>query len=388
MKTFLAWLSLVLACSVAGSAQEELTPPPCHLCKRTGFIENKAWKKASLERDGLLCAAFIQSDESGRGLRSIPCPRCGNDPAWKEAREEFAAEVARREKWLAERMQVNELCGSDLVHLQTEHFLLSFGIEKVTVGRKIFRKHEAAHLYLDRLESVFQDFTQRLDATFDDMNRERHWVLLFDDQKAGHTASLHYLGMRMGAGSKKLGLPSIFCGWWDRGKTPTDTDLHRYVVHNVVHLLLATLDGYDWLGLQGRAGWLDEGLAHYYEVAFFPKQRGATFCYQEVNTLRGWTPGSWPVAMRKLMERGEVPLLAAIESRASSELDREQHLAAWSWVEFLLATAKKGQFRALVSALKQKMPLAEALRKTYGMNLTTFQDAWKDHVLATYPRRE
>ena len=60
-----------------------------------------------------------------------------------------------------------------------------------------------------------------------------------------------------------------------------DEKLHRNIVHSTTHLLLSCLAPPGWVGnLKG--GWMDEGLAHFYEDRYWGICDN--YCYQEQNT--------------------------------------------------------------------------------------------------------
>ena len=67
-----------------------------------------------------------------------------------------------------------------------------------------------------------------------------------------------------GVGVKRLGGQLVYVLHHDPNYLSRDADLHRNLVHNLIHLLLSNVEPPGWLG-ERRGGWLDGGPAHYFE---------------------------------------------------------------------------------------------------------------------------
>jgi hypothetical protein len=185
-----------------------------------------------------------------------------------------------------------------------------------------------------------------------------------------------------GVGVKLLGARGIFTMLRDRNQTPQDDDLHRCVVHNVTHLFLADLFDAVWLG-QRKSGWLDEGLAHWFEDRGFGQC--TNFCYQEQNTMVGFKGGKWRQPVRSMVESGKMPSFAETSQKTSDQLTPQEHALAFSYVDFLIARDPK-LLPKLVAALQRKKALREAI-DIYGLTMLNFESEWKKWVLEKYSKR-
>ncbi|MFO0982499.1 MAG: hypothetical protein U1E76_12325 [Planctomycetota bacterium] len=408
--------SLMIALAVLAPLSQdagEVKPPPnptqgplCSKCKTTGKVENPFWKEfARIEQNAKFCSYLFDRDTTGYGLPWLPCKGCRNEPLRLAAEAEFKPLVAERVRWLKQQAivpglsfelagmrGVDQKLGTDLLHIQSSNFLLSFEIDHLSVGQRQYPMHEAAHLYIDRLERLYRDFIDRFGLTDDglnaapkDQNRVLHWVLLFASNKPSVKAGPIYVGLQGIEGCKRLGRPSVFVTWWNKQKNPQDDDMHRYVIHHVSHMLLAVMGKgqFVWLGQLG-AGWVEEGLGHFYEMEWFKSCH--THCSREANLLNDWIEGDWRGFLRESIVKKQAIQIAALEGKPSDVLDIFEHVYSWSFVDYLLKAEDPKKFPAFVNNLKQKWSLANSMRGVYGYNLTTFDDKWKDWVIKTYPK--
>jgi hypothetical protein len=157
--------------------------------------------------------------------------------------------------------------------------------------------------------------------------------------------------------------------------------LHRNLVHCVTHLLMSHQRPANWIG-NLKAGWADEGLAHWFENKYFGVCD--TYCYQEQNTNTDFKSGKYLVAVRKMVATDKVPSVAVMFERNSDSLLSEEHAVAFSYVDFLLQRDPV-KFGSMCADLRQKMPSREALQKHFGLTPLVFEAEWKAWVLKTYP---
>ena len=148
----------------------------------------------------------------------------------------------------------------------------------------------------------------------------------------------------------------------------------------MTHCLLSNVKDGIWPG-NIHAGWLDEGLAHAYEIALFGGVRH--YCYVESDTLLDFKFGTWEQSVRLAVERGEAPSFLSVSGRNTLELPPEEHPFAWSYVDFLLRE-HPDQLGPLALALKARRPLKDGLKETLALSPFEFEERWKDFVRATY----
>jgi hypothetical protein len=411
MSPSFANLVVVVALALCQQDGKDLKPPAqtpsgplCSKCKTTGKVENPAWKEfAKTEQGARYCSYVIDKDPVGYGLPWLPCKGCRNEPLRLAAEAEFKPLVEERLHWLKQQMivpglpfelagvrSVDAKIGVELLHVQSANFLLSFGIDHLSVGQRQYTMHQAAHLYLDRLEKLYRDFLDRfglkdvdLNADADNPNRVLHWVLMLESTKASMKAGPIYAGLQSVDGCKRLGRPSVFVTPWNKQKNPQDEDLHRYVIHHVSHLLLSVMGAWQfvWLG-ENSGGWVEEGLGHFYEMEWFRECR--TYCSREVNLLNDWVKTDWRYFIIERVSKNQIIPIATLEGKPSDGLDVVQHVFSWSFVDYLLKAEDPKKFPSFIAELKKKTPLPVAMRAAYGYTLAAFDEKWKDWVQKNY----
>ena len=150
-------------------SQEVADKRLCPKCNSTGKIPNPEMTEALLAMEGKvkICSHIHELDKKGRGLSWVPCERCRNPSLEKAAQEEFEAIVAEREEWIQARRERVDQCLNprrELLHMQTEHFIIAWNIPKITTAeKKTYKIHEALHLYAERMEAFYADFLRILE---------------------------------------------------------------------------------------------------------------------------------------------------------------------------------------------------------------------------------
>jgi hypothetical protein len=196
-------------------------------------------------------------------------------------------------------------------------------------------------------------------------------------------AASRYTSGGSGKGVKLLGSPGVYTMVRDRNDHPQDDDLLRTLVHSVAHLLVSDLFDSVWLGNR-KAGWVDEGIAHWFEDRACGQC--TNFCYQEQNTLQAFKGGKWRQPVRSMVESGKFPGFAETSQKQSDQLTPAEHALVFSYVDFCLARDAKA-FPELVKVLQKKKPAREALAAAYKLSMAEFEEEWKKWVLATYVKR-
>ena len=383
----LAWIWL--ACWL-GAAPELLpaqvpTAPACRVCAGTGLVACSKHGKLLVheqEAAGCLQCSVATECKTCAGALAVDCKQCEPPDA--------AAELQRRRQlaqdWLqGRRKDIDALTAREpFLHLRTTHFDLVFALKAATVGKDKQEPHARMHTFGERLEALRSLFEQTLELPPTDL-RERHLVCLSDDAKdhAVLGPRLTGMGTANSVGLKLMGPQYVYSMWQDRRSLPDDEAVHRNVVHNVTHLLLSEMPPALFLGNK-KLGWIDEGLAHWFEDKVVGKC--TNFCFEEVllQAGAGFQGGKWRPAVRKLLDEGKAPNFATVSSKNTDELTFVEHAFAFAYVDFLLVVHGGAKFRDLVRLCKRDQPLREALATVYGLSPLSIDEAFLPWIKANY----
>jgi hypothetical protein len=362
---------LVALLAVAAPAAE------CKRCADTGLVacpnEARHVCRGEVARRCSLAARCASCE----GTRRVACPKCG-----QAAAEEHAAERAANRAWLATLVPIEEVLGRPLAHAASAHFLLTFDVPKLDVagGETL---HGGLHLYLERLEELFARVARDLGASEDDFLGATHallWARRADQEKA----ALAFTRQSSSTESKLMGAAPVVSIFYDEEWLHEEFELHQALVHQVAHCLLSNVWDGIWPG-NIRGGWLDEGLAHAYELELFGSVRH--YCYVETDTILDLGRGSWEPMVRAAVEREAAPAFLGVAGKNTTELAKEDQAFAWSYVDFV-RRAHAAELGPLARAIKARRPLAEALQATLGLTPFQFEEAWRGFVKANYALKE
>ena len=183
-----------------------------------------------------------------------------------------------------------------------------------------------------------------------------------------------------------MGVPCVYSMWQDKRAMKDDEALHRTVVHNVAHLLLGNMTPSNWIGNR-KHGWIDAGVAHWFEDKVTGKC--TNFCFEEqlLHPSAGFKGGNWRTPVRKLVDAGKYTSFAELSQRNTDQLSFVEHALAFAYVDFLLAAHGGEKFRDLLRLVKQDVATRDALQRTYGLNPLTLQPAFETWVKANYSLR-
>lgn len=180
--------------------------------------------------------------------------------------------------------------------------------------------------------------------------------------------------------------------WWDKSEYPREADMWRHQIHNLIHQLTAVYYDVKWFPpntfglmppwLGDRYGWLDEGLAHWFEIDY--DGLATTYCFREQNVTSRWGGNDWRRNIHKAVAAGEFPRLADVAVKPSQALTAREHQFAWSWVDFLMARAETARMGRAMRRAKEKATTFEILRDVWGLSSLEFEPAWSAWVLETY----
>ena len=351
----------------------------CRKCDSTGLRACKQHEKSECDlEDGVFYCTEFYDCEFCSGTGWVDCEKCDNHAA----AEEFESQLAERARKAEEHAWIHEAMGRPLRLAETEHFRLVWELDSLKVDKKRKNGHELLHLYGKRLDSLFEDFVEVLASDskhFKDKPLVLVWGLIPDQLKSSRV----FCGASNRGGSKMLGSEPKFSCCGNKQFAKSDDELHRTLVHNVVHLLLSHQSPSFWIG-NVKGGWVDAGLAHWFEDRYW--KRCTNYCYQEQNTMIDFKRGKYRVAVRKLVAQEKTVPTAVVFLRNTDTLTPVEHALSFSYVDYLLSIDGE-KFSGLVRMLKKRKSTREALKSAYGLNLFEFESGWKAWVLETYPKR-
>lgn len=376
-------MALLLLCALLLPAQDASVQDTCGACENVGTLRCKQHdkKQLELEQDTLFCSVAMSCPDC-MGALVVDCDRCplGDEQIAKSRQESAAWMESMQEHWT--RM------GHDFPIGRSPHFELFWSGKRIVVKKKGLSDHEALHLYLDRLENLYEEFKLATGATDDDFSTIFK-VMIWKRHTHNKIAAAHYTGQPNpgSGGTKRMGAVGIYTVFLDPAIVDADesatADLYRGVVHHVSHLLLANVWNARWPGELG-GGWIDVGVAHYFEDKLH--QRCTFFCYREQDTLQNFKGGRWSAPVKKLAKSRNLIPFAETSTKRTSNLSIDEHALSWSYCEFLISKNPEG-FGAICRAIKERRPFRDELKKHFGLSPLTFQKAWKEHVLRTYKGR-
>lgn len=355
----------------------------CTTCKGEGVLPCTRHRRRDAEMEaGVLYCSVVSSCRDCRGLLVRDCPRCDAGDRDIERR------LARRAPIEAEAREAWERFGHRFPVGRSEHFLLFWDGDAVTADGRRRNEHSALHLYLERLEGMMDEFCEATGATEDDFSTVFH-VMVWKSARDNRKASEIYTNQPNPnvTGTKRMGAVGIYTVHIDPAYVDPDesasADLHRAIRHNVAHLLLANCWDGRWPGQLG-GGWVDAGLAHWFEDRL--DRRCTYFCYREQDTVASFKGGWWRAPVRKMIRRRDRPSFPEVASKNTTELTLEEHALAWSYVEFLISRDPEG-FGAICRSIKAGKGWRDVMRERFGWTPFQFEEEWKRHVLETYTSR-
>ncbi|MBZ0153102.1 MAG: hypothetical protein K8J09_16385 [Planctomycetes bacterium] len=361
----------------------------CRTCVAKGCFDcSKHGKQLRLEQaPEVVCCSVAAACKVCAGALATDCRECSNpelEARLAERRQLAATFVAHRQQDAGE-----PATKKPFLFLQTTHLDLTCGLEAATVGRDKIDGHQRMHLYGQRMEQLRTVFLQTLELPESDLP-DRLSIYLFDDARDHGSIGPRVTGLgNAGSVSLKLMGPTyVYSMWQDRRSLPDDAAVHRNVLHGVTHLLLAQMPPSVWLGNR-KSGWLDEGLAHWFEDKLGGKC--TNFCFEEIllQQVASFKGGIWRPAVRRLVDDGKAPTFAVLSALNSDELSYEQHAFAFAYVDFFLAQGG-GKFRDFLRAVKKGEATRDALQAGYGLTTLTidarFQQWVKDNYTLLPPR--
>jgi hypothetical protein len=358
----------------------------CRSCEGKGVLECKL-HKGMLEKEQAVkfCSVACECKQCGGALQ-VDCRSCRNPEA--------EAALAQRQKlcaeWLAGRRKaVDEITKSQLMHLETAHFELTFSIRPMTVGRDKVDTHPLMHLYGERLEALRTLYLQTFGIP-EAQEPGKLQVFMFRDMQDHSIIAPRVTGIgTTRSTSLKLMGPaekgeSAFSMYHDLRAMPDDEALHRNIIHNVTHLLLANMPPVIWIGNR-KSGWIDEGLANWFEDKL--TGRCTNYCEEEVAIQPGtnYKGGRWRPPVRLLTESGKGKSFAELSVLNTDQLNFEDHALCFAYVDFLITSRGGTLFADLCKKVKGGAATRDALRDVYHLDPIGITDLFRAWVKETYP---
>lgn len=371
----------VLAVAVA-TAQE---PPvvTCRACGNHGVLDCSKHKKPSLEQERAVrfCSA-VAACKTCDGALHVDCKQCTNEAAQDELEKRIAL-VAQWRETRKKEIDAN-VRGEPLLHLETEHVDLAFAFAKVTVGKQKLDTHEGLHLYGDRIEAFRRLYVETMQVEEKDFSARLRIAMCRDGEQANQLAPrMTGMGGNFAVGTKLMGIDAVYCMWQEPRGLPDDEAVHRNLVHNLTHLLTSNCEPAAYFGNPGN-GWVDEGLAHWFEDKVLGKC--TNYCFEEVLVQQGqnWKGGKWRPAVRAMLDAGELQSVAALGDKNTDQLTFPEHAQAFAMVDHLLVVHGGAKLRDFVRALKQKTAMRDAMQQVYGTSPLAFDKEFQEWVRANY----
>ncbi len=382
---FSMWLVGLSPVSLAQEGDAQVPKVVCRMCESRGcFPCTRHGKQLDLElpENGTVFCSVATSCKVCSGSLATDCKTCNNEPVQTELerRRQLAQEwLAARRKALPEVEDRKEL-----VHIKTAHLDLAFSIRPTTVGKTKVDTHPLAHLFARRLEELRTLYMTTFEVPETDLTGRLEVYMFRDAQDHAQVGPrVTGIGSSQSTGVKLMGVECVFSMWQDLRQMPNDEALHRNLVHNVTHLLLSNTKPEQFLGNR-KAGWIDEGVAHWFEDKVTGKC--TNFCFEEVlmQPGAGFKGGHWRAPVRRMVDAGEDKSFAELSILNTDQLVFTDHALAFAYVDFLITSKGGAKFRDLVKLAKRDQPMREALQTVYGLSPLTIVAPFRQWVKENY----
>jgi len=385
-----AWI--LLFCSGPPARAQEPGEKLCGDCSTTGKLPHPHRESVlEQERDVIYCSYWMDRDPDALSMDWVVCANCLTPSVKARAQEEFDREFGKRKQWLTDRRTiVDKVTRTECQHVETEHFVLAWDIPEIKVGRKIYRLHEAMHLYAERAEAAYARIQQLFDITDQDMllSGKVHLYML-ETQRAAAALSptvtdLHIQGSWH---TYKIGPNHEHCVAWDNPeKVLNDEYRHQFFVHALSHHVFNQVHQGDYtIWIFKRYGWMYEGLAFHLESLMFGIPR--LTCGQETGHTTSFRNKKWESLVKKAVMSGDYPPFQEVITYSVDALGDEERRLSWSYVDYLLYLDPRKMPKLLSLMKGPQLPTRDCLKEAYGITMGEFVDGWKQFVLEKYSLR-
>jgi len=386
--TLVGLIALLLALALPS---QSTTPGTCKKCLTAATLpcarHGKLFEREQPAAGCAHCSAATECKTCG-GVLMVDCTQCNGG--------EREVELRRRRQlaqdWLAARRQaIDALTAREpFLHFASPHYELAFSLNPATIGTEKVDSHARMHTHGERLEALRALFVRLLELT--DADLPDRMTVVMSEQAADHAIlgpRLTGLGTANSVGLKLMGPEYVYSMWSDQRSMPDDDAVHRNVVHNVTHLLLSQMKPALFLGNK-QHGWIDEGVAHWFEDQVTGKC--TNFCFGEIllQSPASFRGGRWRPVVRKAIDEGKPLAFAAVSAKNTDQLVYLEHAFAFAFVDFLLQAHGGAKFRDFLRLVKADQPTRDALPRIYGLTPLSFDGAFatwvKEHYTLQPPR--
>lgn len=375
----------------------------CGFCKTTGRASFTRDMKFVLEDEGGptwatdFCSEALESENMG--LAWLPCKNCKTPSLKAAAQKEYDEHKAAGDEWLKDKRRIDKIVKAEkpLTFVQTTHFSIVWNIPKITTkDKKNYDAHAAAHLYARRLEEFYALFQEMFGITDANNMKNLHTLMVFEEHDQAWLAGPAFTMLQGVPTVKRAGganHDSCVVTWWDKSIYSKDADMWRHQLHNWTHQLTAIFYDMSWFApgkiglsppwLNDKYGWLDEGLAHWFEIELEKNSKVFTFCMRETDSESHWGGDDWRRNIFKAVNAEDIPSFADVSGKPSDALTAKENQFAWTWVDFLLKRDAAAMGRALKDC-KLIKPTRDILKEEWNLTVLDFQGTWKEWVLENY----
>lgn len=340
----------------------------CRLC---------ASKTCESERGFAHCSVAQGCGDCG-GVRWLDCESCT-----APSELDLAAARAELARWRAAQQPIDEfMARRDLVHVDSAHFRVAFDLKR-SPYKGVSGPHEAAHRMLDLCERSWSEFVADSGVPAAELAGVTQ-VFVWGSEKDQEKASSKWTLERSTSVAKLMGASPVLSLCYGKGRVRDEADLEHELVHQLAHCLLSNAYKSIWIGGK-KAGWVDEGYAHFCEQ----RRTGSVqvWCSLSAQVLEKLEPWKFELEVARRASDGEVLDLASLSGLDTVGLSPLQRLFAWSYVDYVVR-AHPARLGPLVRVLQQEKPTSEAVQTALNVSLADFQLAWTTWVKATYATRK
>jgi hypothetical protein len=362
------------------------------------------------------------------------CPYCKNDPKILAAAGLVGHGAMPFGKTTADDVR-KFLSYAGPIFLETQHFRIMSTLEGFTVPDKDFKKIEAEladlkkklplvnvktrqidpwlrlHLYGDRCEkryARFLDLIKMKDSDFGPRElgkpyhgegkylgmMEKYELVLLKDirqfkdllrDQSGSTTSQTKREHFAERGALSVFIPAI-------DDLRNDDNLYAHVSHNLGHNFVL---GYRYYSYEPPK-WFEEGFAHFFEKEV--SEEFNSFDSEEAAVGQMYEGKDWRDGTLRFLGRGKATSTAdLIHKKGLADIGKEDHVIAWSKVEFLIKNYPD-KFPKFLDAVRGRLDAKglpdgtnipahqrDFFKNDMGMTLSDFDREWEKWVTKTYP---
>jgi HEAT repeats/PBS lyase HEAT-like repeat len=309
------------------------------------------------------------------------CPMCGkNGHEWDDGGLAIVKKQMDIERNILGRRRKFILIKSPHFYLLTD--IPSMKVATQTGAPRVMGMHEIAHLFIQRAEIAYQDFTRYFGAPT--LTRPMA-IYLMDKDSTMRDIQAAYFGsprtnILYGGGTNRIAGGYPFNGFaCCEQKSRDDDGLHLQVRHSIGHILLSC-----WVVVNGQEKyyprWTYAGVGHWLSRMPERFKDSATFCADEGTAISN-NGRNWHKNLLKIAGGGRsTPVQRVFDVNSMSALDLDMHIRAWSWFKIFLEEDRES-FVKFIKGLRKGEEHRTALREAFGCSPEEFDRRWKQRIL-------